>query len=78
MADRRHQDALRTILNPIREAGALADGISLDDAVEIVFFHFRYPQFVLAVDGFGWGRDRALGWLVAQVTSAILRPGTRA
>ena len=73
IADTRHQDALRTIVEGIRDVGGLADGLSVDDAVRIIFFHFRYDQFALASDDFGWGVERATRWLTDRVEAAILR-----
>jgi AcrR family transcriptional regulator len=73
IADKRHQEALREIVQGVHKVGDLADGISVDDAVKIIFFHFRYPQFYLAADDFGWGVDRASLWITERIESAILK-----
>ncbi|MEO3809836.1 hypothetical protein ABGB17_12625 [Sphaerisporangium sp. B11E5] len=72
-ADQRHQDALRQIVGQIRDTGDLADRVSVDDAAKIIFFHFRYDQFTLAADTFGWGVDRAVRWITQRIESAILK-----
>ncbi|GAA2216043.1 TetR/AcrR family transcriptional regulator [Nonomuraea monospora] len=73
-ADHRHRDALRQIMEQIRDVGDLADGMSVEDAAKITFFYFRYDQFALAADTFGWGVDRAVRWIAGRVASAILKP----
>lgn len=72
-ADERHLQALRQIVGGIQDVGDLADGVSVEDAVRIIFFHFRYDQFALAVDTFGWGVDRTRRWITERLDSAILR-----
>lgn len=72
-ADERHLQALRQIVARIQDVGDLADGVSVEDAVKIIFFHFRYDQFALATDTFGWGVDRTVRWITERLESAILR-----
>ncbi|WP_143055043.1 TetR/AcrR family transcriptional regulator [Nocardioides luteus] len=73
VADERQQNALRDIVTGMRDRGGLADGITVEEAVQVIFFHFRYPQFALAADEFGWGAERTTRWLTERVASAILR-----
>ncbi|MCW8103665.1 TetR/AcrR family transcriptional regulator, partial [Streptomyces tauricus] len=73
IADERHIEALETIVEGIADDDALAEGVSIQEAAQIIFFHFRNPQFVLASETFGWGVDRATHWLTDRVTAAILR-----
>ncbi|MEU9271486.1 helix-turn-helix domain-containing protein [Streptomyces sp. NPDC048251] len=73
IADQRHIEALEMIVEGIADNGDLAEGLTVQDAARIIFFHFRNPQFVLAVDTFGWGVDRAKRWLVDRVAAAILK-----
>ncbi|MFJ3403848.1 TetR/AcrR family transcriptional regulator [Promicromonospora sp. NPDC090134] len=72
-ADERHLQAVRQIVARIQDIGDLADGVSVEDAVRIIFFHFRYDQFALAADTFGWGVDRTRRWITDRLESAILR-----
>lgn len=74
VADERHQTALREIVTGMRDAGGLAGGVTVEDAVRVIFFHFRYAQFALAADDFGWGVERTTRWLTERVEAAILKP----
>jgi hypothetical protein len=56
----------------IREAGDLKQELSDEDAARIVFYHFRFDQFALVADGFGWGKDRARDWIRERVELALL------
>jgi AcrR family transcriptional regulator len=71
-ANDRHHEALLEIVAQIRETGALAKGLSDEDAARIIYYHFRFEQFTLAADGFGWGEARARDWIRERVESAIL------
>jgi AcrR family transcriptional regulator len=71
-ANERHHEALVEIVTQIREAGALKQDLSDEDAARIIYYHFRFEQFTLAVETFGWGEDRALGWIRERVENAIL------
>lgn len=73
VAEGRHREALRQILEPLAAAGELAPGLSAMGAAEIVFFHFRYEQYVLLSETFGWGIPRTSAWLTERVAAAILR-----
>ncbi|MGW5188748.1 TetR/AcrR family transcriptional regulator [Kribbella sp. NPDC004138] len=73
VADERQQNALREIVTGMRDVGGLADGITVEEGVQVIFFHFRYPQFALAADEFGWGAERTTRWLTERVASAILK-----
>ncbi|MFD5065199.1 TetR/AcrR family transcriptional regulator [Streptomyces sp. NPDC058394] len=73
IANQRHIEALETIVEGIAADGDLAEGLSVEDAARIIYFHFRTPQLDLAVEGFGWGVDRAKKWLFERVATAILK-----
>jgi AcrR family transcriptional regulator len=72
-ANDRHLAALVQIVGQIRETGQLARGLSDEDAARIIFFHFRFEQFSLLADTFGWGKQRARDWICERVEAAILR-----
>ena len=72
IANDRHVQALVEIVAGIRKTGDLARGLSDEDAARIIYFHFRYEQFTLAADDFGWGDARALDWIRERVKIAIL------
>jgi AcrR family transcriptional regulator len=71
-ANDRHLQALTEIVAGIRETGDLAGGLSNEDAARIIYFHFRYEQFTLAADFFGWGEARAADWIRERIEAAIL------
>jgi AcrR family transcriptional regulator len=71
-ANARHHQALVEIVGQIRETGDLVEDLSDEEAARIVYFHFRFEQFTLAADGFGWGEARARDWIRDRVEAAIL------
>ena len=71
-ANARHLEALVEIVAQIRETGELAKDLSDEDAARIIYYHFRFEQFTLAADGFGWGEARARDWIRERVEAAIL------
>jgi AcrR family transcriptional regulator len=73
-ANARHHEALIEIVAQFRETGDLKKDLSDEDAARIIFFHFRFEQFTLAAEDFGWGEDRALDWIRERVQSALLAP----
>ena len=72
MANARHLEALMEIVAQIRESGDLKKDLSNEDAARIIFYHFRFEQFILAADTFGWGESRARDWICERVALAIL------
>jgi AcrR family transcriptional regulator len=74
-ANERHHQALLEIVAQIRETGDLAEGLSDDDAARIIYYHFRFEQFELAAEAFGWGETRAYEWIRERVEAAILDGG---
>jgi AcrR family transcriptional regulator len=71
-ANARHHGALLEIVAQIRAAGDLKQDLSDEDAARIIFYHFRFEQFTLAAEDFGWGEDRARDWIRERVASALL------
>jgi hypothetical protein len=71
-ANARHHEALLVIVAQIRETGDLKKDISDEDAARIIHYHFRFEQFTLAADTFGWGEDRARDWIRECVRNALL------
>src|SRR5262245_9073627 len=61
-ANARHLEALIEIVGQIRSAGDLKKNLSDEDAARIIYFHFRFEQFTLAAEEFGWGKKRARDW----------------
>jgi AcrR family transcriptional regulator len=71
-ANERHHEALVEIVTQIRQTGDLKKDLSDEDAARIIYYHFRFEQFTLAADTFGWGEDRALDWIRQRVENALL------
>lgn len=71
-ANARHHEALLEIVAQIRETGDLKKDLSDEDAARIIYYHFRFEQFTLAADDFGWGEDRARDWIRERVEAAVL------
>lgn len=71
-ANARHLEALVEIVAGIRETGNLRTDLSDEDAARIIYYHFRFEQFTLVADTFGWGSDRARDWIRERVEIAIL------
>jgi len=71
-ANARHHEALVEIVAQIRKAGDLKNNLSDQDAARIIYYHFRFEQFTLAADHFGWGEDRARDWIRERVEIALL------
>src|SRR5215468_3039588 len=71
-ANARHHEALVEIVAQIRKAGDLKKRLSDKDAARIIYYHFRFEQFTLAADTFGWGEDRARDWIRERVEVALL------
>src|SRR5262249_8555385 len=61
-ANARHLEALLAIVAQIRETGDLKKDLSDEDAARIIYYHFRFEQFTLAADDFGWGEERTRDW----------------
>jgi AcrR family transcriptional regulator len=71
-ANARHLDALIEIVGQIRETGDLKKDLSDEDAARIIYYHFRFEQFTILADSFGWGEDRARDWIRERVENALL------
>jgi len=71
-ANARHHEALLEIVAQIRETGDLKKDLSDEDAARIIYYHFRFEQFTLAAENFGWGEDRARDWIRERVEIALL------
>jgi AcrR family transcriptional regulator len=71
-ANARHHEALLEVVAQIRETGDLKQDLSDEDAARIIYYHFRFEQFTLAAETFGWGEARARDWILERVENALL------
>jgi AcrR family transcriptional regulator len=72
-ANARHREALAEIVAGLRRTGELADGMSDDDVVNAIFYHFRAEQFALTTQDFGWSEDHARDTIRTWIELAILK-----
>jgi AcrR family transcriptional regulator len=54
--------------------GALRNGLSVDDAAEVLWLLSSAHQFVAAMDDLGWDPDRYEQWLADLLTRELLAP----
>ena len=78
VANERHRNALAEIVKDIRTTGELAENLSDDEIAKAIFYHFRYEQFALASEDFGWGVERARDTIQDWIGQAILKDGSAA
>jgi AcrR family transcriptional regulator len=71
-ANARHLEALLAIVADMRKTGDLKKELSDEDAARIIYYHFRFEQFELAAETFGWGEERARDWICERVQAALL------
>ncbi len=72
-ANRRQKHSVGEIIDQIMDSGDLSDGLSRADAVNIIFWLFRYDQIALAVEEFGWSEDRTQEWIGERMSEIILK-----
>jgi AcrR family transcriptional regulator len=71
-ANARHHEALVEIMAGLRQTGELKKDVSVEDAARIIYYYFRFEQFTLAAEDFGWGEARARDWIRERIETAIL------
>jgi hypothetical protein len=54
------------------QLGALREGVSPDEALDILWFYFGYAGFFTLVDDNGWPYAKAEQWLLAAASAALL------
>ncbi|GAA1516901.1 TetR/AcrR family transcriptional regulator [Nocardioides humi] len=77
IATERQRQALTQIAVRLRALDAVADGLSDDDVVDIVFYYFARDRIGFMVSELGWSADRAGSWIRDQVARTILKPRWR-
>lgn len=56
----------------LADLGVLRDGMSADDATDILWFYLGLQGFFTLIDDNGWSYPKAQRWLLARVTQALL------
>jgi AcrR family transcriptional regulator len=72
-ANRRQKHNVGEIIDQISEMGELSDGLNRADAINIIFWLFRYDQIALAVEDFGWTEAQTQDWIGARMSELILK-----
>lgn len=72
LATERYRAGMVVAARRLADFAALKTGLSVDDAVDILWFHFGYSGFFTLVDDNGWTLDRAEGWLRERAEAALL------
>jgi AcrR family transcriptional regulator len=70
----RYRDGLALVAQRLADLGALAKGIDVPDATDLLWFYFGYAAFFTLVDENGWSFDRAQQWLANAAVEAVLAP----
>ncbi|MCP2266063.1 transcriptional regulator, TetR family [Promicromonospora thailandica] len=68
----RFRDLLATFVAQVRETGEIADALTDDEAVDVLYFYLRFEQVSLLTRDFGWSQSRAADWLCSRVASGLL------
>jgi len=71
-----YRAALVPIAERLARLGDLQPGISVADAVDLLWFYFGYSSYFTLTDDNGWPYERAERWLADQAITALLaQPG---
>jgi AcrR family transcriptional regulator len=68
----RYRDGLALVARRLADLDALADGIDVDTATDLLWFYFGYAGFFTLVDDNGLSYERAQLWLAAQAINNVL------
>jgi len=74
-ATRRYRQALLPIGQRLADLGALHEGTSVSQAVDLLWFYFGYAGLFTLHDDLGWSYERAERWLATEASRALLRGG---
>lgn len=66
--------AQRAVAVHLRDRGALAEGVDVQHAVDVLFFYFGPNAYPSLVESSGWSAQAAERWLAAQASAALLAP----
>jgi AcrR family transcriptional regulator len=69
----RYRQALMAIARRLADLDALREGMDVEQAVDVLWFHFGYSGLFTLRDENGWSYERAERWLGAQANWVLLR-----
>jgi AcrR family transcriptional regulator len=67
-----YRKAFIPVAERLATLGALRDGVSVSDAVDLFWFYFGYTAYFTLHDDNGWSYERAERWLAAQACRELL------
>ena len=71
MSTARYREAMRLTAQRLHDLGSLAEGPSVTEATDILWFYFGYSGYFTLLDDNGWDTARAELWLLAQCAHAL-------
>ncbi|WP_088346886.1 MULTISPECIES: TetR/AcrR family transcriptional regulator [Rhodomicrobium] len=74
-ATQRYRAALATPAHRLADLNALREGITRQDAIDILWFYFGYAGLSTLVLENGWSFDKAEIWLAGEARRALLKKG---
>lgn len=73
VATERYRAAMHVVALRLCELDALKPGISVKDAVDVLWFFFGYTGFFTLLDDNGWSAEKAERWLRDAAASNLVR-----
>ena len=72
----RYRQAFVPIAKRLAQLGALREGLSVEDAVDIFWFYLGYSGLFTLHDDNGWTYEQAEHWLAERTIETMLKPAT--
>jgi AcrR family transcriptional regulator len=72
VATGRYREAMRIAARRLDRLDVLRGGLSVDDAVDVLWFYFGYAGYFTLTDDNGWSPDRAQAWLRDTAATELL------
>ncbi|WP_433555946.1 TetR/AcrR family transcriptional regulator [Pseudonocardia xinjiangensis] len=69
----RYRDGMLFAARRLADLGGLRDGLTADEALDILWFYFGYAGFFTLVDDNGWSYQKAEEWLRDAARRALLK-----
>ncbi|WP_433274913.1 TetR/AcrR family transcriptional regulator [Pseudonocardia xinjiangensis] len=69
----RYRDGTLLAAQRLADLGALRDGLTVEEALDILWFYFGYAGFFTLVDDNGWSYQKAEEWLRDAARRALLK-----
>lgn len=73
VATERYRAAMHIVATRLCELNALKPGITVKDAVDVLWFFFGYTGFFTLLDDNGWSPEKAERWLRDTASASLLR-----